>query len=85
MIYVDELDSYLRSYFYYTNYRWYLEYFKLSNKLESWRNFLINNRSIFTIIANSADEFGFLHEVGTVRGMNGERDITTSNLDNWNA
>lgn len=81
MIFVDELDVYLRSFHYWINFDVYLESFSFSDEIRAWKSYLDDNNNIFKQIEISAETFGFKHDFGKARGMYGEREIETRRIN----
>jgi hypothetical protein len=81
LIFVNELDVYLRAFYYWINFDMYSQNFALSDELKAWKNFLDKSQSLFKKIEDSADEFGFRHGLGKAKGMSGEKEVATQRMN----
>ena len=81
MIFVKELDVYLRTFFYWINFNFYSQNFNLFEEVKAWKRFLDNNQGALREIEESAGAFGFKHDVSRGRGMAGEKEIRTQRMN----
>jgi hypothetical protein len=81
IIFVEELDTYLRCFYYWINFDSYATVFDMPEELKSWRLFFNDNQRMFRDIEISADKFGFIHNFGGARAMFGSKEVTTRRMN----